>query len=156
MSSLRSSIEQTAKAFFSAYVECGQQNDPALVSRDLDESCKRFYRPISLCEFLGVPPDQSLDNKSVEAGFANSLTQATFKTCEVENLTIDVEARRAAAMTKSDMLFKDGETIVMEHAWILDFSEDGGKVVRVVEFCDQLATRKMVGKVYPGRFGSDA
>ena len=56
-------------------------------------------------------------------------------------------------MTKADMVFKDGETIVMEHAWILDFSEDGRKVVSVVEFCDQVATRKMVAKVYPGRFG---
>lgn len=73
----------------------------------------------------------------------------------MENLTIDTEAKRAAATTKSDMVFKDGETLVMEHAWILDFSEDGGKVIRVVEFCDQLATRRMVGKVYPEKFGGN-
>lgn len=150
---LRQSIEHTARQFFAAYVETGEKNDPSIINRDVDEGCKRYYRPLSLCDFFGVPGDWSHDNKAYEHGIANNLTKGSLKTCEVSNMTIDVDVRRAAATTQSDMVFKDGESFVMEHAWILDFNEDGTKIVKVVEFCDQLATRRMVTKVYPDKFG---
>ncbi|RGP76974.1 hypothetical protein FLONG3_4912 [Fusarium longipes] len=150
---LRKSIERTARQFFAAYVESGERNDPSIINRNVDENCKRYYRPLSLCDFFGVPGDWSHDNKAYEGGFANNLAQGSLKTCEVSNLTIDVDIRRAAATTEANMVFKDGESFLMEHAWILDLNDDGSKVVKVVEFCDQLATRRMVTKVYPDQFG---
>ncbi|KAG8669269.1 hypothetical protein FPOAC2_08591 [Fusarium poae] len=151
---LRQSIERTVRQFFAAYVESGEKSDPSIINRDVDENCKRYYRPLSLCDFLGVPGDWSHDNKAYESGITNNLTKGSLKTCEVSNLAIDVEIRRAAATTQSDMVFKDGEAFIMEHAWTLDFNDDGSKIVRVVEFCDQLATRRMVTKVYPEKFGN--
>lgn len=107
----------------------------------------------SLCDWFGVPPDWSHDNEAYKAGIAANLEHGSIKTCEVFNLTIDVDARKSAAMSVSNMVFKDGEELIMEHAWALDFNDDGSKIVKVVEFCDQLATRRMVSKVHPGQFG---
>ncbi|KAM0207290.1 hypothetical protein ACHAPA_011471 [Fusarium lateritium] len=151
---LRAAIEATTRQFFAAYVESGERNDPAIINRDVDPDCKRFYRPISLCNWFGVPPDWSHNNEAYKAGITANLEHGAIKTCEVFNLTIDADARKPAAMTVSKMLFKDGEELVMEHAWALDFNDDGSKVVKVVEFCDQLATRQMVSKVHPGQFGN--
>jgi hypothetical protein len=150
---LRAAIEATTRQFFAAYVESGEGNDPAIINRDVDADCKRFYRPISLCDWFGVPPEWSHDNEAYKAGIAANLEHGAIKTCEVFNLTIDADARRSAAMTVSNMVFKDGEKLIMEHAWALDFNHDGSKVVKVVEFCDQLATRRMVSKVHPRQFG---
>jgi hypothetical protein len=130
---LRVAIEATTRQFFAAY--------------------RRFYRPISLCNWFGVPQDWSHDNEAYKAGITANLEHGSIKTCEVFNLTIDVDARRSAAMTVSKMVFKDGEELIMEHAWALDLNDDGSKVVKVVEFCDQLATRRMVSKVHPRQFG---
>ncbi|KAF4445504.1 hypothetical protein F53441_10757 [Fusarium austroafricanum] len=149
---LREAIEHTSRQFFAAYVDAGDQNNPAIINRDTDENCKRYYRPLTLLDFFGVPQDFAHENGAYEGGIDNNLKKGAVKTCEVSNMTIDVEARRSAATTKSDMVFKDGETLVMERAWILDFNDDGSKVVKVLEFCDQLATRRMVMKVYPEKF----
>ncbi|KIL92962.1 hypothetical protein FAVG1_04143 [Fusarium avenaceum] len=131
---LRAAMEATTRQFFAAYVESGERNEPAIINRDVDPDCKRFYRPISLCHWFGVPPDWSHDNEAYKAGITANLEHGSIKTCEVFNLTIDVDARRSAAMTVSNMVFKDGEELIMEHAWSLDFNGDGSKVVKVVEF----------------------
>ncbi|KAF5677555.1 hypothetical protein FHETE_1606 [Fusarium heterosporum] len=153
---LRGAIEATTRQFFAAYVESGERNDPAVINRDVDAKCRRFYRPISLCDWFGVSPDWSHDNEAYQAGMVANLKQGAIKTLDIYNLTIDVYIRRAAATTVSNMEFKDGEKLVMEHAWTLDFNDDGSKVVRVVEFCDQIATRRMTSKIHPGQFGNKA
>ncbi|KAF9765349.1 hypothetical protein IL306_002437 [Fusarium sp. DS 682] len=150
---LREAIEHTSRQFFASYIDAGESNDASIINRNVDKDCKRYYRPLTLLDFFGVPSDFAHENDAYEGGIANNLKKGAIKTCQVSNMTIDVKARKSAATTKSDMVFKDGEVLVMEHAWILDFNEDGSKVVKVLEFCDQSATRRMVMKVYLEKFG---
>ncbi|KAF4951703.1 hypothetical protein FSARC_12854 [Fusarium sarcochroum] len=146
---LRKAIEHTTRQFIDAYKEAGEKNDPSLINRDVDETCTREILPKSLLEFFGAPPDWASDNKAYEEATANDIKVGVVKQATISNLTIDTEAHKAAATTVAEMGLKDGGIIILEHAWILDFNEDGSKIVKVVEFCDQDAVRRFAGLVYP-------
>ncbi|KAJ4251371.1 hypothetical protein NW762_011352 [Fusarium torreyae] len=149
---LRKTIERTTRSFLDAYKEVGEKNDPTIINRDVTGDCKRYFLPASAVEFLGLPPGYACDNAAYEAGMARDIKKGIVKRTVISNLTIDTEARKSAVTSISDMVFKDGETISMEHSWVFDFNEDGSKITNVIEFCDLDSLRKMVGKVYPDGF----
>ncbi|KAF5023418.1 hypothetical protein F66182_4518 [Fusarium sp. NRRL 66182] len=150
---LRRSIENTVRQFISAYQEAGEQNDPSLINRDVDPDCTREFLPEALLDFFGAPPGWASDNDAYEKATANDLRVGRVKRATLSNLTIDTEALKAAGTSVAEMDLKDGETIIMEHAWVFDLNEDGSKITKVVEFCDQDAVRKFMAKVYPNGFG---
>ncbi|KAL6408783.1 hypothetical protein AUP68_07729 [Ilyonectria robusta] len=147
---LRKIIGETLRAFIFAYKDGGEQNDPAIINRDVTADCTRHLLPASLATSLGAPADFVISNDEYQKLFAADLKAGSVQKIVISNLTVDVEARKAAATTVSDMVFKDGETIVMEHSWILDFTEDGSKVKKVIEFCDPTSVHQMLAKVHAG------
>ncbi|KAF4947355.1 hypothetical protein FSARC_13976 [Fusarium sarcochroum] len=149
---LRKHIEKTTRSFMNAYKDVGEKNDPTIINRDVTEDCKRHFLPASAVEFLGMPPGYTCDNAAYEAAMARDIKRGIVKRIVISNLTIDTEARKSAVTSISDMVFKDGETVAMEHSWVFDFNEDGSKITNVIEFCDLGSLRKMVGKVYPDGF----
>ncbi|KIL94230.1 hypothetical protein FAVG1_02792 [Fusarium avenaceum] len=145
---LRSAIEHTTRQFLGAYKDAGEKNDPAIINRDVTDSCKRYFLPAGVLELYGAPADSALDNAAYEQGMAKDLEKGRVTRTQVFNLAVDTESRKSAATTITDMTFKDGDSVVMEHSWVLDFNEDGSKVSNVVEFCDMDGLRKMFAKVY--------
>lgn len=61
-------------------------------------------------------------------------------------MVIDAEARRAAVTSKSDFKYKDGDSLVVEFSWTLNFNEDGTKIDKVIEFADADAVKRMAAK----------
>ncbi|KAJ3530483.1 hypothetical protein NM208_g9312 [Fusarium decemcellulare] len=126
---IRKTIEASLRHFILAYKDAAEQNDASLVNRNTTPDCTRHLLPVSLCTSLGAPADFVIDN------------------AEYERLTAeDLLIGGASCMTSSDMVFHDGEVLVMEHTWALDFTEDGSKVKKVVEFCDQDSVHKLMAK----------
>ncbi|KAM0431981.1 hypothetical protein ACHAQK_009896 [Fusarium lateritium] len=145
---LRTVIEHTTRQFLGAYKDAGEKNDPTIINRDVTDSCKRYFLPAGVLKLFGAPADSALDTAAYEEAMAKDLERGQVIRTQVFNLAVDTEARKSAATTITDMVFKDGDTVVMEHSWVLDFNEDGSKVSNVVEFCDMDGLRKMFAKVY--------
>ncbi|KAH7130959.1 hypothetical protein EDB81DRAFT_859620 [Dactylonectria macrodidyma] len=148
---LKKVIEETPTAFILSYKDGAEQNDPAVINRNTTPDCTRHLLPVSLAVSLGAPADFVIDNAEYQRLFASDLKVGGVQKSVISNLIIDVEARKAAASTVSDMVFKDGEVLVMEHSWFLDFTEDGSKVKKVVEFCDSDSVHKLMAKVGQAR-----
>ncbi|RKL27239.1 hypothetical protein BFJ72_g13266 [Fusarium proliferatum] len=148
---LRDAIENTTRQFLAAYKEAGEQNNPAIINRDVTDSCKRYFKPAGVLQLFGSPPEDGLSNADYEAAMALDLEKYVVTYSDVSDLTIDTEARKSAATTVTGMKYKNGEEDVIEHSWVLDFNEDGSKVTKVIEFCDMDGLRRMFVKVYSGK-----
>ncbi|KAL9562938.1 hypothetical protein ACKAV7_012955 [Fusarium commune] len=151
---LRKNIEHTTIQFLVAYKEAGEQNDPAVINRDVTDSCKRYFKPAGVLQLFGSPPEDGLSNADFEAAMTLDLKKYIVTYTDISDLTIDTEAHKSGATNITGMLYKDGEEDVMEHSWILDFNEDGSKVTKVMEFCDMDGLRRMFAKVYNDKEGS--
>ncbi|KAF9769796.1 hypothetical protein IL306_012734 [Fusarium sp. DS 682] len=145
---LRKNIEHTTRQFLGAYKEAGEQNNPAVINRDVSDSCKRYFKPAGVLQLFGSPPEDGLSNADYEAAMALDLKKYIVTYTDILDLTIDTEARKSGATTVAGMRYKTGEEDIMEHSWILDFNQDGSKVTKVMEFCDMDGLRRMVAKVY--------
>ncbi|KAF5681405.1 hypothetical protein FDENT_8176 [Fusarium denticulatum] len=150
---LREAIESTTRQFLGAYKEAGEQNNPALINRDVTNSCKRYFKPAGVLRLFGSPPEDGLNNADYEAAMALDLEKYVVAYSDISDLTVDTESRKSAATTVTGMKYKDGEEDVIEHSWILDFNEGGSKVTKVIEFCDMDGLRRMFAKVYVGKEG---
>ncbi|KAG7404985.1 hypothetical protein ACKAV7_013105 [Fusarium commune] len=145
---LRKAIENTTKQFLGAYKDAGEQNNPAIINRDVTDSCKRYFKPAGVLQLFGSPPEDGLNNADYEAAMALDLKKYVVTYSDISDLTIDTEARKSGATNVTGMLYKSGEADVIEHSWVLDFNEDGSKVTKVIEFCDTDGLRRMFAKVY--------
>lgn len=145
---LREAIENTARKFLGAYKEAGEQNDPAIINRDVTECCKRYFKPAGVLQLFGSPPVDGLSNADYEAAMALDLQKYVVTYSDISDVTVDTESRKSAATSVTGMKYKDGEEDVIEHSWVLDFNEDGSKVTKVIEFCDMNGLRRMFVKVY--------
>ncbi|KAF5005496.1 hypothetical protein FDECE_8074 [Fusarium decemcellulare] len=143
---IRKTIEASLRHFILAYKDAAEQNDASLVNRNTTPDCTRHLLPVSLCTSLGAPADFVIDNAEYERLTAEDLLIGGVKRSDISHVVIDVEARKASCMTSSDMVFHDGEVLVMEHTWALDFTDDGSRVKKVVEFCDQDSVHKLMAK----------
>ncbi|KAH7118590.1 hypothetical protein B0J13DRAFT_569432 [Dactylonectria estremocensis] len=152
---LKKTIEETLRAFILSYKDGAEQNDPAIINRNTTADCTRHLLPASLAKALGAPADFVIDNAEYQRLFASDLKVGGVQKSVISNLTIDAEAKKAAASTVSDMVFKDGEVLVMEHSWFLDFTDDGSKVKKAVEFCDSDSVHKLMAKVGEARQGAE-
>lgn len=147
---IKTAIETTLRAFIAAYKDSAAENNAALINRDVTADCTRQLLPASLLEFFGAPPDHLVDNNEYERLTANDLEAGGAQRSSILDLIIDAAGRKAAFRTVTDMVFKDGETLVMEHCWFLYFTEDGSKVKKVVEFCDADSVKKLMARVNGG------
>ncbi|RGP80707.1 hypothetical protein FLONG3_1182 [Fusarium longipes] len=145
---VRTAIEQTTRQFLAAYQDAGEAKDPSIINRDVTDDCKRYFLPAGIMTLFGTSPGTAIDNAAYEAAMAKDMTKGSVTRTDIANLAIDTETRKAAATTMTDMKFHDGEVLVMEHSWVLEFNEDGSKVSKVVEFCDIDGVRRLVEQVY--------
>ena len=148
MTNPREQMEITARAFLSAFEEGAAYSDASVINRDLTSDCTRHFLPASVMKAFELPTDTSFDTTAFQSMFGNDIRVLSFKDNVMSNLTIDVEARRAAFTAKADVFVRSsGKTYSSEAAWFLYFNEDGSKVKKVVEFCDKDALLEMASDV---------
>ncbi|KAJ4258271.1 hypothetical protein NW762_008420 [Fusarium torreyae] len=140
---LRRKIEATVASFFAAYEDGKAQNNPSLINRDVTKDCLRYLLPDSFRKSLGLPQDFAMSNEIYEQNYINDLKIGGVHNTVSSDLTIDLDARKAALTTKSDMIFNEGDTLALEFAWFFDFTEDGSKIKKVMEFVNPDAVRAM-------------
>lgn len=142
-SDLRKSIENTARAFLSAFEEGGARNDASIINRDVTADCTRHLIPASVPQAFGLPTDFSFDTTSFQEAYAKDIKVLSFKNNIMSNLVIDTEARRAAFTSCAEVEPHEGESYTVEQAWVLYLTEDGSKIKKVIEFCDKDAILRM-------------
>lgn len=143
MTSLRSRIESTTRAFLSAFEEGSAQNSPSLINRDVTPTCTRAMLPASILKAFHLPPNHAFDTATFEQMFAKDIKVMKFKNNVMANLVIDTEARKASFTSIAEVHYGQGEWFELEQAWVLELDGEGEKVERVVEFCDKEGIMKM-------------
>lgn len=141
--SLRESIEATARAFLSAFEEGVVQDDTSIINRDVTADCTRHMHPASVPQAFGLPTDYSFDTTTFQQAYAKDIKVLEFRNNTMANLVIDTDARRAAFTSIAEVHGKGGGSCSAEQAWVLYFNEDGSKVKKVIEFCDKDAIVRM-------------
>lgn len=133
---LRSNIENTVRRCLMSHKEGAETKDPSVISRGLAPNCERRIIPDSFIRALNMNPPFNLTNDQYQAAFASDITVSAATRTDILNLTIDVTARRAAALTDNDLLLTSDETIRLEFCWFFDLNGDGTEITRIVEFLD--------------------
>ncbi|KAK1760325.1 hypothetical protein QBC47DRAFT_456092 [Echria macrotheca] len=144
---LRSKMEHTLRALLQSPVEASAANDPSLLSTVLDPACKRYIQPASLLSKLGAPPDFFFDVPSYEAAIGSEMAVFSVKGVEVDNVCVDVEGRKGSAIAVFDQLLKDGREFRVGFSWHVEFSEDGERVVRILQYADAVGFVEFEGAV---------
>ncbi|CAI9631206.1 unnamed protein product [Alternaria burnsii] len=132
----------------SAFAEGAAYSDASVINRDLTSDCTRHFLPAPVMKAFRLATDTSFDTTAFQSIFGNDIRVLRFKDNVMSNLTIDMDARRAAFTAKADVFVRSsGKTYSSEAAWFLYFNEDGSKVKKVVEFCDKDALLEMASDV---------
>lgn len=141
---LKKAMAATTRAYLSSYEECTAQNDASLISRTRTPDCTHILRPESFFKSRGL--DSVLSNAGYEAALAKDLEVEGMERVVISDVVVDVENRRSAATTVWDMVFKDGEVVVMEIAWFFEFNGEGDGIRRIIECVDPLVIIKTIEK----------
>ncbi|KAI0479499.1 hypothetical protein GGR56DRAFT_384205 [Xylariaceae sp. FL0804] len=142
---MRAVLQETASAFVQNNTAAVRSQDPSLFSAVLAPDCRRALRPLALVPryppffFARVEPgDGELSNAEYEALMAVELRATTRDVAQAVLHTVVHEAqqRRVTLLVESAVTTRDGEQSTVEIVWDLDFTRDGRRVKRVVEFAD--------------------
>lgn len=129
-------MEQTLRKLVGAYVDVSAANDASIVSAMLDPSCIRYIRPTSILTKLGAPADFSFDVATYEKTLASEMSVFKCKSVEISDVSIDTVTKKAAATSVYVNELVDGRAFRLEFGWHVNFTEDGAKITRIVEWCD--------------------
>ncbi|KAK1573260.1 uncharacterized protein LY79DRAFT_569007 [Colletotrichum navitas] len=149
---LRKTIELTTRSFLAAYTDANEQNDPSLINRDVTADCTRHMLPSTMVKAFGLPAGISIPNEAYIQNIARNIRVYSVQDSVISDLVIDIETRKAAFTSKSNVVYKTGwESHPIEFSWLLDFNEDGSKVKKVTEFCDKDTVLLLHGRVEAGQ-----
>lgn len=110
---LREAIENTTRQFLGAYKDAGEQNNPAIINRDVTDSCKREFKPAGVLQSFGSPPEDGLSNADYEAAM-----------CHLEHTCIPADKMMVIDSTSSTGRFAPThyDAVPLEKVGIIDQS----------------------------------
>jgi hypothetical protein len=146
---LRATMEATMIGFIDSHTAAVKHKDQAALSSYLTADCTRHLRPATFpatYNFIkAVETNAEYEARMTQEMAAMDDTRATILTS-----TIDTVARKGSV--HSEHWTKIGATeFTMEICWFLDFSADGTRVCKIVEFVDTLTSAKMVEQMGLGK-----
>jgi hypothetical protein len=143
-----SAIEATVQDLIQSYTDAALQSDATQLSRTLDAKCLRQVRPESLLRSMGVPIDAGLSNEQYESHVKADLFVLEDLKTEILNISIDAEKRTAGVRSLQKTKIKGlGWRADLEFCWFLEFTEDGTKIINVVQFLDTAEMGKFEAEV---------
>jgi len=142
--SMRSTIEATVADFMKSYEDAVSASDASILSRTLAADCTRQLAPAALLRNLGMPVDMSMGNEAYEQHMAGELHLLESVGIETLDLSVDAERRRAGARSANDLKLAGKGVFRLEFCWFLDFSDDGRKITKVVQFVDSAEAPKFL------------
>ena len=145
--SLQQTIDKTAREFLLSYRDASAQKEPELLVRALAPDCTRQLAPSSYLAAVGLPPGFLLTNDMYKGKWAEQLPAVIIQSTDILSLVVDAASLKAAAIAAHNAQFSDGEVRTLEFAYFLDFSEDGSKIAKILQFSDTDGSLKFQVKV---------
>ncbi|KAI1136824.1 hypothetical protein F5Y05DRAFT_105097 [Hypoxylon sp. FL0543] len=140
---LRSTIESTLLALLKTQAISSSNRDASRIAALLTPDCKWFIKPesfISRYPFIKSPRTVADE----EEHLAREISVLDESRVNILDSVVDAAARKASARTELWTKYAGNEPSTMEICWYFDFTDDGKKVSRVVEFIDTSASSKVL------------
>ncbi|KAI6087148.1 hypothetical protein F4821DRAFT_237145 [Hypoxylon rubiginosum] len=144
VSELRAAMEATLTAFLENHSVAVRTKDASVLSALLSPECTRHLHPAPYV--TAYPFIKAVEtNAEYEARMASELGVMEEAHLEILNIVVDPARRKASAHTEFRVKVAGREDpISSEFCWYLDFTEDGTKISRVVEFIDSATSALMI------------
>ncbi|KAI1472588.1 uncharacterized protein F4812DRAFT_18365 [Daldinia caldariorum] len=143
---LRAVMESTLTKFFENSTLAVKNKDTSLYSALLSPDCRRYMRPASFVK--SYPFIKAVEtNAEYEARMAPEIAATDESRVKIIEMVIDPIKRHGSAHVQHWSKIKGREPIAMEMCWYVDFTEDGKKISRIVEFLDTAASSKLIDSI---------
>ena len=147
MADFREVLQKTINAFLDNNTQAVKTKDASLLSAILTNDCIRSYRPLSFVNRYPQVLKPHLTNEDYETHMRIDFEYMKDVSQNISRTVIDTTQRAAVIWTEQTITMADGSKKVIEIIWDLSFTEDGGRVSRVVEFVDTYESTKVLEQV---------
>ncbi|GAP82528.1 hypothetical protein SAMD00023353_0100750 [Rosellinia necatrix] len=145
MDDLRATLQRTINTFLENNMLAVKGKDVSLFSVALSEECVRMYRPHSVVRRYPQFFKSELRNADYEAQMKIELLSMRDVSQNITRTVIDTAQRRATLWSEQTVITGDGETKnTIEVVFDLDFTEDGTKISRILEFIDTYESTRVI------------
>ena len=143
-------MAETSRAFVMSHLDAYRAQDTSILSRDLTPNAHRRVGPATFEQRF---KPQGWSNAEYEETLKPKFRAFKDMKLEINDVTVDTKKRRATVhsshvwiqSTKGDMW-----DWPMEFIWILDLTEEGDKVTKILEFVDTHNAMTYGGKLKSG------
>ncbi|KAI1105756.1 hypothetical protein F4804DRAFT_303433 [Jackrogersella minutella] len=136
-------MEATLMEFLENYLIAVRTKDVSSLSATLTPECTRHLKPANFV--TAYPFIKAVEtNADYEARMAPELALMEDTHHKVLNYVVDPVRRTASAYSEHWTKLANQEPTSIEICWYVDFTEDGSKISRIVEFIDTAAATRMV------------
>ncbi|KAI1780879.1 hypothetical protein F4818DRAFT_397126 [Hypoxylon cercidicola] len=151
---LRPMMESTLVEFFNCYPRSVRNKDPSLLSTTLTEECARYLKPDS---FLAKHPFVKAveTNAEYEAHMAPEIMMMEEVRFKILDSVVDPLKRKASARVEHWTKLAGRKPTILEMCWFVDFTEDGRKISRIIEFIDTSIASKMIEELAEGGYNME-
>ncbi|KAI0545343.1 hypothetical protein F4679DRAFT_588648 [Xylaria curta] len=141
---LRVTMESTVTHFLDSPAQALAAQDSSLYLATLTEECTHYLRPLQ--SVASNPLLKAVkSNEEYKALMESALPTIEDTRVEIKEFVIDPLKQKASVLAEHCTKIVSVEANIMEITWFLDFTEDGNRISRVVEFIDTaIATKRIV------------
>lgn len=148
MGDIRSTIQQTINSFVENNTLAVKKKDTSLLSVALSEDCIRMYRPLSILRRYPQFFKAELKNADFEAQMKIELLTMEDASQNVTRTVIDADERKATIWSEQTVVTNNGQSVnTIEVVFDFDFTEDGTKITRIMEFIDTYESTKVIEEI---------
>ena len=140
---LRTAMETTLKTFLENYHVAVRDKNISILSDVLSPDCKRYLKPSGFVEAHSFMKAVET-NAEYEARMMPEFGTMEETRVKILESVIDPVNRKASARAEHWTKIVNNEPTTLEVCWWLDFTDDGTKVSRVVEFIDTAVATQMI------------
>ncbi|KAI1411247.1 hypothetical protein F5Y13DRAFT_64567 [Hypoxylon sp. FL1857] len=140
---LRSTMESTLLALLDTQSISATNKDASRIVALMTPDCKWFIKPDSfIAKYPFIKSPRTVADE--EAHLAREISVLDESRIKVLDSVVDAATRKASVHVELWAKYAGSEPSTMEMCWYFDFTDDGKKVSRVIEFIDTSASEKML------------
>ncbi|OTA55206.1 hypothetical protein K449DRAFT_388215 [Hypoxylon sp. EC38] len=140
---LRSTMESTLLALLETQAISPSNRDASRIVALMTPECKWFIKPDSfIAKYPFIKSPRTVADE--ETHLAREIAALEESRVKVIDSVVDAATRKASARVEHWTKYTGSEPSTMEICWYLDFTDDGKKVLRVVEFIDTAVSSKVL------------
>ncbi|KAG4222789.1 hypothetical protein PC116_g28738 [Phytophthora cactorum] len=143
---LRAVMESTLTRFLENSTLAVKNKDTSLFSALLSPDCLRYLKPTTFVK--SYPFIKAVEtNAEYEARMVPEIAAMEEAKVKIIEIVIDPIKRHGSAHVEHWTKITGREPIALEICWYVDFTEDGKKISRIVEFIDTAASSKIIESI---------